>query len=201
MAQWWIILLQPGRHRFDPQVGKMPWRRERQTTPVFLPGKSHGQRSLAGYSPRGHEESDMTEWLSKQARKYVIKWKILNGKIILDGLGDPVEPQGPLYNEQERGRGREGVVVAGADGEGVCKMLWSLLWRWGQRSWTRDAYNLWPRERQAPWGGTSHPIPSLQLCDAHSDNYERVREPSCQGVTPYTGRDDNCVVLQAARTV
>ena len=37
------------------------WRRKRQPTPVFLPGESHGQRSLVGYSPRGHEESDMTE--------------------------------------------------------------------------------------------------------------------------------------------
>ena len=34
-------------------VGKMPWRRARQPTPVFLPGESHGQRSLAGYSPLG----------------------------------------------------------------------------------------------------------------------------------------------------
>ena len=36
---------------FLPWVGKIPWRRARQPTPVFLPGKSHGQRSLAGYSP------------------------------------------------------------------------------------------------------------------------------------------------------
>ena len=34
-----------------------------QPTPVFLPGKSHGQRSLVGYSPRGHQESDTTEQL------------------------------------------------------------------------------------------------------------------------------------------
>ena len=39
------------RCRFDPWVRKMPWRRKWQSTPVFLPGKSHGQRSLAGYSP------------------------------------------------------------------------------------------------------------------------------------------------------
>ena len=41
------------RHRrcgFNPWVGKIPWRRKWQPTPVFLPGKSHGQRSLAGYS-------------------------------------------------------------------------------------------------------------------------------------------------------
>ena len=35
------------RHRFDPWVRKIPWRRKWQPTPVFLPGKSHGQRSLA----------------------------------------------------------------------------------------------------------------------------------------------------------
>ena len=36
-----------------------PWRRKWQPTPVFLPGNSHGQRSLAGYSPQGHKESDL----------------------------------------------------------------------------------------------------------------------------------------------
>ena len=36
-----------------PWVGKIPWRMKWQSTPVFLPGKSHGQGSLAGYSPRG----------------------------------------------------------------------------------------------------------------------------------------------------
>ena len=41
------------RHRFYPWVGTIPWRRKWQPTPVFLPGKSHGQRILAGYSPRG----------------------------------------------------------------------------------------------------------------------------------------------------
>ena len=44
-------------------VGKIPWRRERLPTPGFLPGESHGQRSLVGYSPWGHKESDMTERL------------------------------------------------------------------------------------------------------------------------------------------
>ena len=46
---------------FDPWVGKIPWRRKWQPTPVFLPRDSHGQRSLAGYSPRGCRELDMTE--------------------------------------------------------------------------------------------------------------------------------------------
>ena len=38
---------------FDPWVGKIPWRRAQQPTPVFLPGESHGQRSLVGYCPEG----------------------------------------------------------------------------------------------------------------------------------------------------
>ena len=52
------------RHGFDPRVGRIPWRRKWLPTPVVLPGKSHGQRSLAGYSPWGRKESDMTERLS-----------------------------------------------------------------------------------------------------------------------------------------
>ena len=46
---------------FDPWVGKIPWRRAWQPTAVFLPGESHGQRSLAGYSQQDHKESDLTE--------------------------------------------------------------------------------------------------------------------------------------------
>ena len=49
------------RCRFDPQVRKIPWRRAWQPTPVFLPGESHGQRSLVGYSPWGRKQSDTTE--------------------------------------------------------------------------------------------------------------------------------------------
>ena len=41
--------------RFDPWVGKIPWRRARQPTPVFFPGEFHGQRSLLGYSPWGYK--------------------------------------------------------------------------------------------------------------------------------------------------
>ena len=49
------------RHSFDPWVGKIPWRRKWQPTPIFLPGKFHGQRSLAGCSPWGRKESDTTK--------------------------------------------------------------------------------------------------------------------------------------------
>ena len=70
------------RHGFDPSVGKISWRRKWQSTPVFLPGKSHGQRSLVGYSPLGNKESDMTatedtgffiEGLAKLRIKHVIE--------------------------------------------------------------------------------------------------------------------------------
>ena len=47
--------------RFDPRSRKIPWRRKWQPTAVFLPGKSHGQWSLAGYGPKGPKESDTTE--------------------------------------------------------------------------------------------------------------------------------------------
>ena len=47
--------LQCRRPGFDPWVGKISWRRKGQPTPVFLPGKSHGQRSLVGSSPWGHK--------------------------------------------------------------------------------------------------------------------------------------------------
>ena len=43
------------------------WRRKWQLTPVFLPGKFHGQRSLAGYSPRGCKESDMSDLLNNNS--------------------------------------------------------------------------------------------------------------------------------------
>ena len=48
---------------FSPWVRKIPWRRKWHPTPVLLPGKSHGRRSLVGYSPWGHKESDTTEQL------------------------------------------------------------------------------------------------------------------------------------------
>ena len=55
------ICLQCRRSKFDPWLGKIPWRREWLPTPVFLLGEFYGQRSLAGYRPWGHEESGLTE--------------------------------------------------------------------------------------------------------------------------------------------
>ena len=55
------------RQGFNPWVRKIPWSRKWQPILAFLPRKSHGQRSLVGYSPGGHKESDMTE--HKKRRK------------------------------------------------------------------------------------------------------------------------------------
>ena len=49
------------RHVFNPGVRKIPWRRAWQPTPVFLPGESHGQKSLVGYGPKDRKESDTIE--------------------------------------------------------------------------------------------------------------------------------------------
>ena len=51
----------PKGYRFYPWIGKMPWKRAEQPPPVFMPGESHGQRSLVSYSPWSCKESDMTE--------------------------------------------------------------------------------------------------------------------------------------------
>ena len=62
MLQW--LGLQASTHGvwgLIPGQGIKPWRRKWQSTPVFLPGKFQGQRSLAGYSPWGHKELNMTE--------------------------------------------------------------------------------------------------------------------------------------------
>ena len=55
------------RHRFNPWMRKISWRKKRQPIQIFLPGKSHGQRSWAGYSPKGCNESSKTECLSTHA--------------------------------------------------------------------------------------------------------------------------------------
>ena len=54
--------LQCRRPQFDPWTAKIPWRREGQPTPVFLPGEFHGQRSLAGYSLWDHRQTQLSDW-------------------------------------------------------------------------------------------------------------------------------------------
>ena len=62
------------RLEFKPWVGKIPWRRKWQSTPVFLPGESHGQRSLVGYSPWGCKESDTIEHTHTHTHTHIWIW-------------------------------------------------------------------------------------------------------------------------------
>ena len=65
---------------FDSWVRKIPWRRKWQSSPALLPGKSHGLRSLIGYSPRGRKESDTTERLHFHfyfQADYKLEWNCL----------------------------------------------------------------------------------------------------------------------------
>ena len=62
------------RHRFNQWVRKMPWRRKQQPTLVLLPGESHGQRSLASYSPWGCTESVMTKVTYHEFHEDLMAW-------------------------------------------------------------------------------------------------------------------------------
>ena len=62
------------RPEFDPWVRKIPWRRKWKPTLIFLPGEFHRQRSLAGYGPRDHEESDITERLTHTSQDVSELW-------------------------------------------------------------------------------------------------------------------------------
>ena len=85
--RWQRILFQcrrSKRHGFDPWVRKISWRREWQSTPAF-PGKFHGQRSLVGYSPWGHKESDMTDRLTLTLSR-LIEQNELNNILKITGI-------------------------------------------------------------------------------------------------------------------
>ena len=95
-------------------VGKIPWRRAWQPTPVFLPGESHGQRSLAGYSPRGPRESDRTEharthtrwcWRSHALRSTWLEERLSSFPGALKWEGGPLRNLGPVTACPAQGRG------------------------------------------------------------------------------------------------
>ena len=78
------------RHGFDPWVGKIPWRREWQPTPVFLPGGSHGRRSLVGCRLWGRTESDTTKRFSSSSihRKHLAVRQ--QGELSCQLVGKPI---------------------------------------------------------------------------------------------------------------
>ena len=74
VAQMIRVCLQCGRPGFNPWVGQILWRRKLLPTPVFLPGESHGEMSLAGYSPQGRKELDTTERITLSLSKGQRTW-------------------------------------------------------------------------------------------------------------------------------
>ena len=89
------------RFEFDPWVGKIPWNRKWQATPVFLPGEVHGQRRLLGYSPWGHKESDTTERLSTLG----------GGREEGIGEGREIERQRHKKRQKQRKRNQRDIVI------------------------------------------------------------------------------------------
>ena len=73
------------RHGFYPWVRKIPWRRKWQPTPVFLPGKSHGQRRLTGYSP------GKSRMLLKQLSIYILDLKYIQS--FISSIHPPPTPE------------------------------------------------------------------------------------------------------------
>ena len=74
---WWLSGKESAcrRLRFDPLVGKIPWRRAWQPIPVFLPRDSHRQRSLVGYSPRGCRVRHVwSDWACRRVCDCVCVW-------------------------------------------------------------------------------------------------------------------------------
>ena len=69
--------------------GRFPWRKAWQPTPVFLPGESHGQRSLEGYSPWGREESDTTEAAEHAHTGRIGRSFFLNFELSSSGIVSP----------------------------------------------------------------------------------------------------------------
>ena len=73
------------RHEFNPWVGKIPWRRKWQPSPVFLHGKPHGQRSLVGYSPWGSQRVGHNQMSKQQEDSNPLCSKGLQGDLKVTG--------------------------------------------------------------------------------------------------------------------
>ena len=79
------------RPRFSPWVGKIPWRREWLPIPGFLPGESHGQRSLVGYSPQGRRVRN--DW----ATEHTTSWSSMPGLLLDLGSSVPEITTSPCF--------------------------------------------------------------------------------------------------------
>ena len=107
--------------RFNPLVRKIPWRRAWKPTPVLLPGESHGQNSLAGYSPWGHKESDTTEWLTQHTASYLFHtWQCIYVNATFSILPTLSIPPFSFLKQL-------GCSVTTLDSIPTCRMYWSCV--------------------------------------------------------------------------
>ena len=157
-----------------PQLGRLRWlgartiwwRGKWQSTPVFLPEKSRGQRSLVGYSPWDHKESDTTEWL----HFHFSLWCIGGGN------GNPLQYS---FLENPRDRGAWWAAICGVvqsrtqlkrlSSSSSCRTIWRFL---------RSCF--WHLSRDDSRSGLSwdHPLENL-LCDWGSSLYGSIKIVKC----------------------
>ena len=107
------------RHGFSSCIRKIPWRRAQQPTAVFLPGESHGQRSLVGYSPWGHKESGMTE-LTEHAHTQSDSVLFVRSFLTLS-LGGLSPESGHFWLPHSPGCRWSGRTLAGPYANSLCK--------------------------------------------------------------------------------
>ena len=102
-------------HRFNPWVWKVPWRRTWQPMPVFLPGESHGQRNLVGYSPWdcrvGYDWSDLAH---VHALRYWVGIHLVD--LVMWWAGELVEGAFQAERTMELGRALMKMVEGGIPG-------------------------------------------------------------------------------------
>ena len=110
------------RHRFVSWVGKILWRRKRQATPVFLPGKSHGQRGLVGSSPRGRTRV-RHDLATKQQEEATTLWPLLDPTVCSVSSTQPKQAL-----EKKAGE------VPKHDGQSFWLVCWSLKIKLGLQS-------------------------------------------------------------------
>ena len=93
---------------FGPWVRKIPWRREWQPTPIFMPEESHGQRSPAGYIPQGWKESDRTEepWHDNAGDEGDVVWSL--------GQKDPLEEEAATHSGILTGKSHGQMCLVGS---------------------------------------------------------------------------------------
>ena len=194
---WWFSgeesTCQCRRHGLDPWVGRISWRRKWLPTPVLLPGKSHGQRSLPGYSPWGHKrvghdwattKSTTTNpcWTLTPMAKCPLTWPPICLPSMKTQL--PSLPQG-LFSDPDNG-------VDLTPHQGTCCIILLLSCRTWYKVVAQEKYSdlmkwntLWSRRWNQGWGNGKKDIPTIHHIHRKGNKphgYFRRREETCDRI-------------------